>query len=254
MLGALLFVSMLAMLVSLQLFQITSEGLAKRALRRATAALTEADLLVARQYEDLRARAEEVDQGDSLALEDYPIAATFSPEEVLAGSEETLRDELLGRSADALYEDGTGALRADAEDAGDIGVFSVAGLTDSGLGFLRSRNHAILALLTALFATASAGLAVGFAMCWRGGARVAAPAAAVALAAAPVLVAGIIVRLCADTAGDDEYLRSEMLAIVEELALVPIRNGAAFLVGGLAVATVALALGMLTVRRDDVQV
>src|SRR4029079_3200436 len=54
--GGGLFLALLAMLTSLLLFQLTAEGSAKRTLRRSVAALSEIDLLLDRQYDDLQQR------------------------------------------------------------------------------------------------------------------------------------------------------------------------------------------------------
>lgn len=244
-----LFVAMLSLMTSLQLFQLTSEGAAKRTLRRATAVLTEIDPLIERHYDDLQTRAEAIGDDETLRLPDYPIAVDLARGEALGATQGELRTLLLDRSADRLYDDGTRALRADSEEAGDIGAFSIAGLTDDGLGFLRERNHTALGVLTIVLAAICALLAAALAACCRGYGRLAAVGVVVVAAALPVLVFGIVLRLYTQTGADggSEYLQREFFSIGEELALVPIRTGAAFAVLGL---TLAATGGLLPVWSD----
>lgn len=244
-----LFAAMLALMVSLQLFQVTSEGAAKRTLRRATAVLIEIDPLVERHYDDLQTRAEAIGDDETLRLPDYPIAVDLSRGETLGATQDELRRLLLARSADRLYDDGTSALRVDSEEAGDIGAFSIAGLTDNGLGFLRQRNHTALGVLTVALAALCALLAAALAACCRGYGRLAAIGVVVLAAGLPVLLFGVVLRLYAQTGADggSEYLQREFFIIGEELALVPIRTGIAFAALGLALAATG---GLLAVWSD----
>lgn len=237
------------MLISLTLYQLTAEGPAKDAHRRAVAALTEIDALIDGQYDDLQTRAESAQPGESLQLRDFPLAIELRPDEVRGASRDDLRRTVLARSADRLYDDGTGALRETAEATDDAGYFSAAGFTDTFLGFLTRRNHAILAVLTFVTASICATLAAWLASLCRGFARLAAVAGALLVASLPIVLAGVLLRLSARSGGDTEYIERELLEIAESLAWAPIRNGLAFTALGALLLIVGVACAAWTDRR-----
>lgn len=236
----LLFVAMLALLITLQLYQLTSDSTAKQALRRSVAALTEIDALFDRNYEDLRGRADSAASDDQLQLRDFPIEVAFTRDEVRTLSREQLRDELLDRSADALYRQGTEALRPSAEGRGNIGRLSVTGITDDGLNFLRHRSHVASGIALAVFAVACAALAAALAGLSRGFGRLASVGAVVLAASIPLVIGGVGTRFymrIISERDDTDYFGQEFLAIGRALAWIPIRNGIAFtLLGALLVA------------------
>jgi hypothetical protein len=227
-LAAALFVALLALLVGVQLFQITSEGPAKDALRQSTVALTEIDLLLALHYDALRETAEISDPGEALSLRDYPIDITFTREDVISRSQDDLRALILARSADALYADGTGVLRDDAGTL-DAGRFTAAGSVDSALTLLRDRAHDIFAILTFLLAVVCAALVIALALAWRGIGWLTVAGAALLAASLLLLGAAGVVWLYMNAASDgNEFLRRELLDVGATLALIPLRNGVAF--------------------------
>lgn len=238
----LFFCAMTVLLVSLQLFQMTAEGSSKRTLRRAVAALAEIDPLLDRNYDDLRQRAGAIGPGEAVELRDFPVAVPLTKDEVLNSSKPQLRDLLLDRSADIMYARGSGALRAPDASGQDVGPFSVAGIADNGLGFLRSRNHDVLGVLTFVFAGLCAALGVTLAALCRGFGRLASVGAVVLTASAPMLLAGIGARFYMRivSGSDKEYFQREFLQIGQGLAWIPIRDGIAFTVLGAAL----LAIGV----------
>lgn len=229
-----LFLALSGMFVSLILFQLTAEGTSKRSLRRAVAALTEIDQLVARNYDDMQQQAEAARPGESVQLNGFPIVIAFTPSEVKGASQDEIRDMLLNRSADELYAHGTGPLRDPAARGGSVGRFSVGGLTDDGLGFLRSRNHTILGATTIVLAVVCALLAGALVLLCRGFGRIGGLGAVVFTAAIPLVLFGIgarfYMRILSD--GDAGYIEREFLEIGQALAWIPIRDGLAFLVLG----------------------
>ncbi len=233
--GFAFFLSMAALLVTLQLFQLTSEGASKRTLRRAVAALTEIDPLIERNYADLKQRASAAAPGETVRLKDYPLDIALTPQEVAAASSDQLRDTLLDRSADLMYREGTAPLRGASGRNSNTGTFSLGGFTNDGLGFLKGRNHDILRVLTFVFAAVSLALAASLAALCRGFGRVASVGGAVTGAGVPLLLAGLGAWLYSRAAsgGDTEYTRGEVLSIGRGLAWIPIRDGAAFTVFGL---------------------
>jgi hypothetical protein len=240
--GFLFFLAMLALLASLQLFQVTSEGAAKRTLRRAVAALTEIDPLIDRNYDDLRQRAGTAAPDETVRLSDYPIDIPLTPGEVRGASKDQVRDLLLDRSADLMYSQGTSPLRTANGRTQSVGRFSVGGVTDDGLGFLRKRHHDILGAITLALAALCLVLGVTLAALCRGFGRLASVGGVVLLAAIPLVLAGTGARFYMRIAsgGDTEYIQREFLEIGQGLAWVPIRDGIAFTVLG----AVFLALGV----------
>lgn len=239
MLGALLFFALLSLFSSLVLMQVTSEGVAKRALQRSVASLTEIDVLIDRDYDDLRQRAAVAAPGDKMTLRAFPIDVPMTPAQASSISKADLRSTLLERSADVMYSSGTAPLRDPASKAGNVGVFSIAGVTDHALDFLRSRNHDILRVLTLVLAVVSIVCAVAFALACRGPGRITAVGAVILAAALPVLVAGLATwAYMSAHDGGGEYTQRQFAAIGRDLAWVAVRDGAAL--AGLGAAMVAL--------------
>lgn len=254
-LGLLLFVSLLALFSTLTLFQLTSEGVAKRTLSRSVAALTEIDPLLDRNYADLQQRAAVAAPGDRLYVQNYPVPVPLTPSQARTIAKPDLRALLLERSADAMYARGTAPLRDPATKAGGVGVFSIAGISSRGLGFLRSRNHAILRLTTVVLAVVSALLALALASQCRGFGRLGAAGLVTMLAALPVLVAGIGVWLyCrANDGAGSEYVRRQFAQIGAGLAWIPIRDGAAFVALGAVMVVLAKLLAPWSAGRGGSQ-
>jgi hypothetical protein len=224
------FIALGALLASLQLFQVTSEGTAKRTLRRAVAALTEIDPLLERSYDDLQQRAATAQPDETVRLRDYPLDIALRPEEVRGVPQDRIRDLLLDRSADLMYSRGTAPLRTANGRAQGIGLFTVGGLTDHGLGFLTKHRHDTLGVLTFALAALCLVLGVTLAVLCRGFGRLASVGAVALMASIPLLFAGIGVRFYMRivSEGDTEYIQREFLDIGQGLAWIPIRDGIAF--------------------------
>lgn len=249
-LGLMAAFALAAALGAVALFQVTAEEPAKDALRRSTAALTELDALLARHEDGLRAAAGDAEAGQTLELEDYPIVIHLAPPEVQAASHDELRALILDRSADRLYADGTGVLRESAESHGSIGTFSVAGITDRGLGTLTSDNHTMFAILAAVLLAGAAALTVATAAACRGWGRLTAVGVVLVLAGGATLAVGSLLSLYASTAadGEDDFVRSELFRVLQDLAMAPVRDGAAALAAGVLVALVAFAAAVASAR------
>jgi len=245
-----LFLAMLALLAVVQLFQITSEKPAKDALRQSTVALSEIDLLLAIDYDALRATAESSAPNEALTLRDYPIEITFTREDVLGGTQDDLRALILDRSADALYADGTAVLR---DDAGvlDTGRFTAAGSVDSALTLLRDDAHDIFGILTFLLAVICAVLVIVLALMWRSIGWLMVAGASLFVASLLLLGAAGVVWLYMNASSDGgEFLRRELLDVGATLALIPLRNGLASAALGI-VMMLAGAVGSRVGARDD---
>ncbi|HEX5479158.1 MAG TPA: hypothetical protein VFY79_05505, partial [Dehalococcoidia bacterium] len=211
--GLLLFFALLALSAVLALYQLTSRDTARDALRRSVAALTEIDALIDRNYATMQQQAAVTAPGDSVQLPGYPVDVPLKPADAQSLSKEQLRDTLLDRSADIMYGHGTSALRSQTKDAGSVGVFSIGGLTDHGLDFLRSRNHDILRVLTLVLAAVSAVLALLLALLCRGFGRLVAVGIVTLAAALPVLFFGLAAWLYLRANDSGEYTRQQFASL-----------------------------------------
>lgn len=235
-------------LISLQLFQFTSRSTADPALRRALNALVEGNALVDRNYADLQARAQASQAGDVLELRDYPVSVPLTRDEALSNSKPELRQLLLDRAVERMYQDGSGALRSE-DGAASPGRFTSAGLVGRSIGFLRDGVHGMLAVLTLILAVVSLLVAAVLVAHCRGFGRAVAVGACVASASLPLLLAGLASRAYATVPANTngEYLRGELMRIAAQLSWAPVRNGLAVFVLGTAI----LALGAIAARWSD---
>jgi hypothetical protein len=233
--------------MAFSLFQLTGDTTARPALRDALNALVEGDGVVARNYEDLVARAEASQPDDTLELRDYPISIPLSPEEVLASSQDDINATLLERGVDRLYDEGTDAFRDDGGDG--AGRFTAAGAAGSLLGFLTDDVHVMLGVLTLVLAGISVALAIALVAVCRGFGRMTACGAATIAASLPLLLVGLLAYVSARSEADaeDEYVRHELMLIAEDLAWLPVRNGLAFMLVGAAL----LISGAVCARLSD---
>lgn len=249
--AVLLSFALAGLMITVSGFQATSEGVAKRALSRSVAALTEIDLLLDQNLAAMRDEAQSARPGETVALPDFPVEVGLTPEEAQRPQEE-VRRLLLDRAADALYADGTGALRADAESAGDIGPFSAAGATDNGLGLLREGAHTALGVGMVVLAAACAALVAGVVLLSRGFGRAVSLGAVVIVAALPIAIVSLGLRFLLRETGGDGALEREIFAVAEELLRVPIQVSAAFLGGGVVLFVLGVAGARTLDAREEV--
>ena len=167
-------------------------------------------------------------------------------DEVLGSSQDELRVLILDRSADRLYEDGTGALRDEAEDAGSLGMFSIAGFTDRLLGLLTGDVHRLSGILVVCLGVVAGILIVAASAAARSWGRLVTAGAIIGIAGAGLLIAGAIARWYASSQSGGDYLRSEMFDITANHAMLALRNGAAFALAGVAMMGIGFVLGALT--------
>lgn len=242
-----LFAAMLIMLVTLQVYHATSRGVADPALRRAAAALTEIDPWIDANYDTLQESAEASSPGEAVPLPDYPIDLGFVREDVAGVPQAQLRAKMLERSADALYDGGTDALRAD--DGASVARFTSAGVVDTSVDLLRERNHDASAVVLVVFAAMAVALAGVLGALTRGFGRAVALGLTVIAASLPVLLGGIALRLymAAGSDASEEYPRPQLLDIGEALAWIPVRNGMAFVALGAVLLIIGVA-GAMTSR------
>jgi hypothetical protein len=235
--------ALLALLVALNLLQLTAPGPAHRALRRAVASLTEVDSLLAVHGAALRRQAS-ASPDEPLSLPDYPLDVSLSAEEAQRPNVE-VRDLLLDRSAERVYQEGSAAFREEGQP-GDAPQLSVQRAVRTGLGFLTAGNHDALRWATLALAVVCGALSGALVLATRGYGRLITLGAALAAAALLFLLLAAAVRLALGLAGwgTDDYITVQLLDLAKGAVWLPIRNGLAFSGLGLAL----LALGVVGSR------
>jgi len=238
--------ALLALLVALNLLQLTAPGPAHRALRRAVASLTEIDSLLTAQVPALREQAN-TSPDEPLSLPDYPLNVTLSPQEAQKPPTE-MRDLLLDRSADKVYQEGTAAFRQGGQ-GGDSSRLSVQGAVRTGLGLLTAGNHDALRWTTVALGILCGALSGALLFRTPGYGRLVALGSVVATASMLFLLLTAVVRLILAVAGwaTDDYITVQLLDLAKGAAWLPVRNGLAL--GGLGLAL--LALGLLGWRLSE---
>jgi hypothetical protein len=226
------------LLIVLQLYQASSESSAIPALRRSVVALTELDVLVSQQYDDLQLQAATGGPGDVVTLDGYPLAVSLSPDDVRDASREEIRETIVSQSADVLHREGTGAWRAD--DGADPGRFTAAGAVDRSMDLLREDVHQFSLVALIVFAALSLALAAVLALTCRGYGRLGAIGVALLLASIPLLLGGFLGRISTRSADADHYLRDQLFAIGHGLSSIPLRDGIAFAALGASLVAVAM--------------
>jgi hypothetical protein len=120
-LGLLTALATTATLFALTGYQITSEQAATRLLGRLAAALVEIDRWLPAHQEDLKLLARDRPQG-SIPAADLPIAISLPAGEVAEADEAQLRALIVRVAGDALYADGTEALRDIEGNPASLGI------------------------------------------------------------------------------------------------------------------------------------
>ena len=231
--------ALLALLFALNLFQLTAPGPAHRVLQRAVASLTELDSLLVVHGPGLQRQADAGPDG-SVSMPDYPLGVSLSPQEARRSPAE-VRDLLLERSAERVYQEGAAAFREEGE-SGDAPLLSLRRAVRGGLGFLTADNHGALRLTTLALAVLCGAFSAVLILLTRGYSRLTALGAAVAAASLAFLLLAAASRLALGLAGlaTDDYVTVQLLDLAKELAWLPARNGVAL--GGLGLALLALGL------------
>ncbi len=229
-LGGLLMVDIALLLTFLALANVTAEGPAKRTLTHSIAILTEVDALLDADYEDLRIEAS-LSDGD-VALADFPIALSFTPQEVLESDRVSFRELLLLRAAERVHADGVDAFRSEGDDG--IRLVSTEGTLRAALDFLRPAPHRVMFGITLFFAAIALLLTAGLMFATRGYGRMLAVGLSVLIAATPFLAAAVALRFALRVGADgvDDYVSQQFFQLSQELAWAPIRNGIIFCAAG----------------------
>jgi len=242
--------ALLALLFALNLLQLTAPGPANRVLRRAVASLTEIDSLLAVHGATLRQQAD-ASPDEPVSLLDYPLDVSLSAQEARRTPAE-VRDLLLGRSAEQVYQEGSAAFREEGQSGGGSRL-SAEGAVRTGLGLLTAGNHDALRLTTVVLAVLCGGLGGALVLLTRGYDRLVALGAVVAAASLAFLLLVAAARLALGLAAlaTDDYIADQLLDLAGEVAWAPARNG--ILLAGLGLALLALGLAGARLSRPAAQ-
>lgn len=232
-------------LVVLSASQATSTTVALPAIRRGIVALTDLDALLEVQSEELAAQAA---AGEAITVGGFPIREVAVPAgEVTAGGEfdlGRLREAVLSRSARRVYASGVAAFEGGDEIAAGASIFSFSGGVKTLLNALSSDNHSTAAVW--LWPLGAACLALGALLLAAGAGfgRFIALGIALIVAAVPVALGSLALRLVVDVAapGGGDLIVDEFVAIARQFTALPLRNALWMLGGGVAIVVPSLVL------------
>jgi hypothetical protein len=156
-----------------------------------------------------------------------------------------VRNLLLDRSAERVYQEGSAAFREEGQ-SGDTSRLSAQGAVDMGLGFLTAGKHDALRWTTLALGILCGALSGALLFIARGYGRLITLGGTVAAGSLLFLLLTAVVRLALGLAGwgTDDYITVQLLDLAKGAAWLPMRNGLAFSGLGLAL----LALGLLGSR------
>lgn len=236
-------IATLLFIVSLNGWLLTSRDTGERYLRHALARITEIDRLIVEGHDDVRAAAAAASEpGATVQLPGYALRVDLPAEFAASADARSLRDAVLRRSAERVYDDGASAFLDEGARAGPGGTFSATGAVRRALSLVGGGSHTLFAATTLVFGAACAALNVAV---WRRGhdilAATAAAGLAIAAGAVAALAGALLVRGLTSLlrAVEDEYLATQLLAIVAEATMLLVRTSAIFALAGAALALCA---------------
>ncbi len=198
--AGLLAVTLAALFFFLTAFQVSSDGTAHRILRRGVAITTDIDAILPQITIDLHAAAQTSNQ-DPVRVPNFPVPVDIPKEEAARIEGEELRQRLLNRSADRLYDDGMSAwAQSDTESNQNITRFSTAGGLHRAFGLVTQKWNSVYLVAAALFGFLSVILAALLWLNLKSYLRLLALGAATATAAVVSLAAAVAVRFALRTA------------------------------------------------------
>jgi hypothetical protein len=223
--AAFLALTLAAFFFFLTAFKVSSDGTAHRILRRGVAITTDIDAILPQVTTDLHAAAQTGDQ-DPVRVPNFPVPVDIPKEEAARIEGEELRQRLLDRSADRLYDDGMSAwAQSDTESNQNIARFSTAGGLNRAFGLVTQKWNTIYLIAAALFGFLSLVLAALLWLNLKSYVRLLALGAATATAAVISLAGAVAVRFALRTAetGADPF-EKELIDLGVDVVWLFIRN------------------------------
>lgn len=195
--GLLLVLSLSVLLAAYTLSQVTSRDSARRILSRAIPEITDFDHAFAAHYDELQSAASSPSGAAGVKLVSYPVQVTLKPVDVINRSPAEVRQTLLQRTSDTVYESGINAFSRDGRPVklGSSGVFSGPWAFSKALSVLNPGTHRKLVSVTKIALAVAAVLGLIIVLLGREYNRIVVFAMALLFAAVPGLVVGGIVWL-----------------------------------------------------------
>ncbi|TMF14191.1 MAG: hypothetical protein E6I38_00240 [Chloroflexi bacterium] len=250
--AALLALTLAAFFFFLTAFQVSSDGTAHRILRRGVAITTDIDAILPQVTTDLHAAAQTSDQ-DSVRVPNFPVPVEIPKEEAAHIEGEELRQRLLDKSADRIYDDGMSTwAQSDTASSQNIARFSTAGGLNRAFGLVTEKWNTVYLIATALFGFLSLVLAALLWLNLKSYLRLLALGAATATAAVISLAGAVAVRFALRTAetGADPF-EKDLLDLGVDTVWLFIRNYLILSLLGFAVLAVAAFFAWWDSRRAE---
>ena len=250
--AAFLALTLAAFFFFLTAFQVSSDGTAHRILRRGVAITTDIDAILPQVTTDLHAAAQTSDQ-DSVRVPNFPVPVEIPKEEAARIEGEELRQRLLDKSADRIYDDGMSAwAQSDTASNQNIARFSTAGGLNRAFGLVTEKWNTVYLIATALFGFLSLVLAALLWLNLKSYLRLLALGAATATAAVISLAGAVAVRFALRTAetGADPF-EKDLLDLGVDTVWLFIRNYLILSLLGFAVLAVAAFFAWWDSRRAE---
>ena len=238
--AAFLALTLAAFFFFLTAFQVSSDGTAHRILRRGVAITTDIDAILPQVTTDLHAAAQTSDQ-DSVRVPNFPVPVEIPKEEAAHIEGEELRQRLLDKSADRIYDDGMSTwAQSDTASSQNIARFSTAGGLNRAFGLVTEKWNTVYLIAAALFGFLSLVLAALLCLNLKSYLRLLALGAATATAAVISLAGTVAVRFALRTAetGADPF-EKDLLDLGVDTVWLFIRNYLILSLLGFAVLAVA---------------
>ena len=250
--AAFLALTLAAFFFFLTAFQVSSDGTAHRILRRGVAITTDIDAILPQVTTDLHAAAQTSDQ-DSVRVPNFPVPVEIPKEEAARIEGEELRQRLLDKSADRIYDDGMSAwAQSDTASNQNIARFSTAGGLQRAFGLITEKWNTVYLIAAALFGFLSLVLAALLCLNLKSYLRLLALGAATATAAVISLAGAVAVRFALRTAetGADPF-EKDLLDLGVDTVWLFIRNYLILSLLGFAVLAVAAFFAWWDSRRAE---
>jgi len=250
--AAFLALTLAAFFFFLTAFQVSSDGTAHRILRRGGAITTDIDAILPQVTTDLHAAAQTSDQ-DSVRVPNFPVPVEIPKEEAAHIEGEELRQRLLDKAADRIYDDGMSTwAQSDTASSQNIARFSTAGGLNRAFGLVTEKWNTVYLIATALFGFLSLVLAALLWLNLKSYLRLLALGAATATAAVISLAGTVAVRFALRTAetGADPF-EKDLLDLGVDTVWLFIRNYLILSLLGFAVLAVAALFAWWDSRRAE---
>ena len=243
--GILLSLTLCGLFLAISATQLTAPGTGQRILAQGIGVLTDIDSVLPELHDDLQTEAA-LSEGPTTQVPSFPITIELSTTEALTIDPETLRERILGNSAELAYQEGIGVLE-DPQGEQDIDLLSPAGAIDRGLGLVTRDNYSRIAITTGVLASLATALAMLLLISMRSYGSVIVLGAAVTAATLPPIAGIIAVRFIFRAAlTDADPFVQGLLELGLDSIWLPLRNEIAFGILGVALMVLGIVIVWMT--------